>query len=137
MSRGFRHTRPLSEPWQLKKNCVTMCSGIRLNEELGVLMGKQHYMTYPERIRLETLLGEKRSISYIARKLGFSRQTIYNEIRRGTYLHTCDYWEEERYSAQKAQQVTEYNQTAKGRPLKIGTDHAYAEYLEQKILQDR
>ena len=92
-----------------------------------------HYMTYPERIRLETLLGEKRSISYIARKLGFSRQTIYNEIRRGTYLHTCDYWEEERYSAQKAQQVTEYNQTAKGRPLKIGTDHAYAEYLEQKI----
>ena len=52
-----------------------------------------HYMTYPERIRLETLLGEKRSISYIARKLGFSRQTIYNEIRRGTYLHTCDYWE--------------------------------------------
>ena len=41
-----------------------------------------HYMTYPERIRLETLLGEKRSISYIARKLGFSRQTIYNEIRR-------------------------------------------------------
>lgn len=96
-----------------------------------------HYMTYPERIRLETLLGEKRSISYIARKLGFSRQTIYNEIRRGTYLHTCDYWEEERYSAQKAQQVTEYNQTVKGRPLKIGTDHAYAEYLEQKILQDR
>lgn len=96
-----------------------------------------HYMTYPERIRLETLLGEKRSISYIARKLGFSRQTIYNEIRRGAYLHTCDYWEEERYTAQKAQQVTEYNQTAKGRPLKIGTDHAYAEYLEQKILQDR
>ena len=43
-----------------------------------------HYMTYPERIRLETRLGENRSISYIARKLGFSRQTIYNEIRRGT-----------------------------------------------------
>lgn len=131
------NTKPLPEPWQLKENCVTMCSGIRLNEELGVLMGKQHYMTYPERIRLETLLGEKRSISYIAGKLGFSRQTIYNEIRRGTYLHTCDYWEEERYSAQKAQRVTEYNQTAKGRPLKIGTDHAYADFLEHKILEDR
>ena len=96
-----------------------------------------HYMTYPERIRLETLLGEKRSISYIARKLGFSRQTIYNEIRRGTYLHTCDYWEEERYSAQKAQQVTEYNQTAKGRPLKIGSDHTFAAYIEHKIIVDR
>lgn len=97
----------------------------------------QHYMTYEERVRLETLLGEKRSVTYIAGKLGFSRQTIYNEIKRGSYLHTMDYWEEQRYSAQKAQQATDYAQTAKGRPLKIGNDHAYASYLEQKILRDR
>lgn len=97
----------------------------------------QHYMTYEERVRLETLLGEKRSVTYIAGKLGFSRQTIYNEIKRGSYLHTMDYWEEKRYSAQKAQQATDYAQTAKGRPLKIGNDHAYASYLEQKILRDR
>ena len=43
-----------------------------------VLMG--HYMTKEERIRLETLLDEKKPVSYIAQKLGFSRQTIYNEI---------------------------------------------------------
>ena len=97
----------------------------------------QHYMTYEERIRLETLLGEKRSVAYIAGKLGFSRQTIYNEIKRGSYMHTRDYWDERRYSAQKAQQATDYAQTAKGRPLKIGNDHAYATYLEQKILRDR
>ena len=96
-----------------------------------------HYMTYKERVRLETLLGEKTSVAYIAGKLGFSRQTIYNEIKRGSYLHTRDYWDEQRYSAQKAQQVTDYAQTAKGRPLKIGNDHAYASYLEQKILRDR
>lgn len=97
----------------------------------------QHYMTYRERIQLETLLGEKKSVAYIAGKLGFSRQTIYNEIKRGSYLHTRDYWDEQRYSAQKAQQTTEYAQTAKGRPLKIGTDHAYASFLESKILKER
>lgn len=100
-------------------------------------MRTQHYMTYPERVRLETLLGEKKSVAYIAGKLGFSRQTIYNEIRRGTYFHTRDYRDEKRYSAQKAQQVTDYNQTAKGSPLKIGNDHAYADFLERKILEDR
>ena len=32
----------------------------------------QHYMTYEERVRLETLLGEKKSVAYIAGKLGYS-----------------------------------------------------------------
>ena len=96
-----------------------------------------HYMTYEERIRLETLLNEKKPVAYIARVLGCSRQTIYNEIKRGSYMHTCDFWEEKRYSAQKGQQVTQHNQTAKGRSLKLGKDYAYAEFLERKILQDR
>lgn len=108
---------------------------MQLNEELGVLMG--HYMTKEERIRLETLLDEKRSVSYIARKLGFSRQTIYNEIRRGEYLHNCGYYDKRRYSAQRGQAAHDYNQTAKGRPLKIGNDHAFAAYIEYKIIVDR
>lgn len=41
------------------------------------------------------------------------------------------------YSADKAQQIHDYNQTAKGRPLKIGADRAYADFLEYKILTDR
>lgn len=41
------------------------------------------------------------------------------------------------YSADKAQQIHNYNQTAKGRPLKIGSDHAYAQFLENKILKDK
>ena len=108
---------------------------MQLNEELGVLMG--HYMTKEERIRLETLLDEKRPVSYIARKLGFSRQTIYNEIKRGEYLHNCGYYDKRRYSAQRGQAAHDYNQTAKGRPLKIGNDHAFAAYIEHKIIVDR
>lgn len=98
---------------------------------------KQHYMTRDERLQLEALHRAKIPISQIARQLGFCRQTIYNEIRRGAYIHTCDLQDERRYSADKAQQIHNYNQTAKGRPLKIGSDRAYADYLEHRILHDR
>lgn len=52
-------------------------------------------------------------------------------------MHNVEYRYEKRYSAEKAQQIHEYNQTAKGRPLKIGKDRAYADYLEHKILNNR
>ena len=95
---------------------------------------KQHYMTRDERYQLEALLKAKVRVSRIARQLGFCRQTIYNEMKRGAYVHTCGYWDEVRYSADKAQQLHKYNQTAKGRPLKIGNDRAYAMFLEEKML---
>lgn len=95
---------------------------------------KQHYMTRDERYQLEALLNAKIPVSRIAKQLGFCRQTIYNEIERGKYVHTCPWWDEERYSAEKAQQLHKYNQTAKGRPLKIGSNHAYAKFLEDKML---
>jgi len=95
---------------------------------------KQHYMTKEERYKLEAYLDAGKSVSWIARKMGFCRQTIYNEKKRGSYLHTVNWWDEERYSAEKAQQVHDYNQTAKGPGLKIETDHAYANFLERKML---
>ena len=85
---------------------------------------KQHYMTYPERIRLETMLHYKVPVAQIARDLGFSRQAIYQEIKRGQYLHTCDYWDELRYSADIGQQYQNRKRLNKGRPLKIGHDIA-------------
>lgn len=95
---------------------------------------KQHYMTRDERYQLEALRKAKVPVSQIAKQLGFCVQTIYNELKRGEYIHTCEWYEEIRYSADKAQQIHEYNQTAKGRPLKIGNDHAYAEFLEAAML---
>ena len=101
---------------------------------------KQHYMTYDERCKLEAFLRAGKSVTWIARELSFSERTIYYEKKRGE-VHLVrnprgiptDTIE---YSASKAQQIHDYNQTAKGRPLKIGTDHAYANYLEKKILED-
>ena len=95
-------------------------------------MRKQHYMTEQERHQLEAMRRNKIPVREIARQLGFCERTIYYELRRGSYMHTCEFWDEKRYSAQKGQQIHRYNQTAKGRPLKIGSDHAFAAYIEHK-----
>lgn len=100
-----------------------------------------HYMTYGEREQLEALHRAGISVAAIARQLGFCRQTIYNELRRGEYdciNSACGYYTPgKRYSADKAQQIHNWNQTAKGRPLKIGSDRTYADFIEHKILTDR
>lgn len=98
---------------------------------------KQHYMTRDERLQLEALRRAKVPVIQIAKQMGFSRQTIYNELKRGAYEHQHYLTDEICYSADKGQIIHDYNQTAKGRPLKIGNDHAYAGFLEQKILDDR
>lgn len=98
---------------------------------------KQHYMTTDERQQLEALYTAKIPVARIAKQLGFCRQTIYNEIRIGFYEYEKDGFLKPRYSAVKAQQKHDYAQTAKGRPLKIGRDRAYADYLEAKIVKAR
>lgn len=101
-------------------------------------MTKKHYLTYPERMKIEAWLEVGISKSEIARRLGVRRQTIYDEVKRGAYqrIDTVSgfYIEATHYSADKAQQIHDFNQTAKGRPLKIGNDHAYANRLEQLML---
>jgi len=91
-------------------------------------------MTKDDRDKLEALYVARVPVTEIARQLGFCRQTIYNEIHRGLYTHTCDYWDELRYSADKGQDIHDRNQAGRERPLKIGHDHAYARFLEDKML---
>lgn len=98
---------------------------------------KQHYMTREERIRLEEKLRYRVPKAQIARELGLSRSTIYNEIKRGTYSHTVGYRDENRYSADKGQAIQDRNRLHKGRGLKIGKDRAFAGFLEEKILREK
>ena len=98
---------------------------------------KQHYMTYPERIRLETMLRFKVPVAQIARELGCCRQTIYNELKRGQYEHEVNGFLKPRYSADKGQQLHEKAIRNKGSDLKIGKDIAYADFLEERILKHR
>ena len=103
-------------------------------------MKKQHYMTKDERYQLEAYLRAGKPVAWIAREMGFCERTIYYEKKRGAFKRASErnyYRETIEYSADKAQQIHDYNQTAKGRPLKIGCDRAYADFLERKILTDR
>lgn len=47
-------------------------------------MRKQHYMTEKERWQLEAMRRNRVPVAEIARQLGFTRQTIYNELKRGS-----------------------------------------------------
>jgi len=103
------------------------------------MMKKQHYMTKDERYQLEAYLRAGKTVAWIAREMGFCERTIYYEKKRGAFTRASErnyYRKKIEYSADKAQQIHDYNQTAKGRPLKIGNDHAYADFLERKILTD-
>jgi len=88
-----------------------------------------------DRGKLEVLYAAGVPVAEIARRLGFCRQTIYNEIHRGLYEHTCDFWNELRYSADKGQDIHDKNQARSSeRDLKIGNDHAYTRFLEDRML---
>ena len=97
-----------------------------------------HHITYRERLQLEAYLKAGKSKTWIAQTMRYCRKTIYNEIKRGEYeALNSDLTAEIRYSADKAQQLHDYNATSKGRPLKIGNDFAFAEYIEHMIIENK
>lgn len=104
-------------------------------------MARQHYMTEKERYQLEAYLRAGKAVAWIARELGFCRQTIYNEIKRGQYHRIVDrhgyYQDETWYSADKGQQITMRRQRNKGRPVKVtrGSDHW--RFLEARLIGEQ
>ncbi len=96
------------------------------------------HLTWNQRLQLEAFLKAKMKPTEIARELGVHVSTIYREKERGNYEHlNSDYTTEIRYSPDKAQQRYRFNLTAKGAPLKIGNDMELADYLEDKIINDK
>lgn len=81
---------------------------------------KQHYMTQAERYKLEALIEARIPKAEIARILGFSRQTIYNELRRGCYEHRLTNLRTvRRYSASRGNDATMKQQHNKGSRPKL------------------
>ena len=102
-------------------------------------MGKHYkHLEHSDRIKMETLLNKGYSKPEVAEYLHVHRSTIYREIKRGEYVHrNSDYTEEVRYSSDKGQQTHDWNAQGKGKSLKIGNDVEYAEFLEDKIANDK
>lgn len=95
-------------------------------------------LTWTQRLQLETMIKAKVHKKRMAEVLGVSLQTIYNELKRGTYTRldpvTYEYYDT--YSPDIAQQRYDFLLTGKGPALKIDTDYAFIEYIEQRVLKD-
>lgn len=99
---------------------------------------KFRHMSMTDRIRMEEKLKAGKSVKKIAEELGFHFTTIYTELKRGTYEHlNMDYTTEIRYSPDIAHERYRQNMKAKGAPIKLGKDYALAEYIENKIADEK
>ena len=100
-------------------------------------MGERTYkqLNWTSRIKLETMLKHGHTQKGNRRgKLGVHISTVYRELKRGTYEHlNSDYTTEERYSPEIAEARYQEGLSAKGAPLKIGKNHAAAQFIEDKI----
>lgn len=91
-----------------------------------------------DRLKLEALLAAGTPKREIADILRVHRSTIYNEIKRGQYEHTkTDLTSEMRYSPDLAQKRAEENLKMRGKQLKIGNDIRLADYIEDKIINEK
>jgi IS30 family transposase len=102
-------------------------------------MGKHfNQLTRTDRLQIEVMRNKGMPPSEISKSLGVHISTIYRELSRGKSEHKKSDWTyEECYSAEIAESKYQMNLSAKGPQLKIGNDYELAEYLENKIVNDR
>lgn len=103
-------------------------------------------LTFTQRVQIETLFNAKHTKQEIANMVGVSLRTIQRELKRGEYEHitrTPNFWKGDkykkvkRYSADKSQQRYNFLCTAKGRPLKIGSDYTLINYINNRVKTER
>ncbi len=101
-------------------------------------MRKYKRLTWENRVQIETLLNAGIKVTEIAKRLGFTFSSIYNELKHGYYMHKNTDWTYTRkYSAYKAHEYMLFERTTKGAQLKIGNDYELLNFIEEKILKDK
>lgn len=99
---------------------------------------KNKYLTEQDRYQIEALKKAGFSNSKIAEQIGKADRTIRREIARGTVtLLNSDLTTREEYCADVAHRKYLENASNKGPGLKIGHDHTLAEYIEDKIINEK
>lgn len=101
-----------------------------------VKKGYKH-LTYNDRLKIDIMVRYGHRKEEIAKEIGCSLATIYNELKRGRYLHrNSDWTEEERYNPDEAEKKYREHLKEKGCGLKLGNDMKFIHYIENKILKD-
>lgn len=99
---------------------------------------QKKHLQEKERYLIEVLIKAKKGVKEIAEIIGCSRRTIEREIKRGKVIQvTSEYRYVEVYKADVGQRVHEERAKNKGRPLKIGHDHAYAQRITELIVLEK
>ena len=93
---------------------------------------------YSDRLKIEMLYKMKFGVKEIAAQVNKSERTIYRELNIGVVeLRNSDWTTRKEYSAYAAQEIYEDRQRNKGRPIKLGKDHAFAGYIEKCIGEEK
>lgn len=95
---------------------------------------KFQHLRWEDRLKLEGALRTGAKPDEIAKMLGCCRATVYNEIKRGQCIQQHDAEFVMEYCADFAERKYQENLRAKGPDLKIGHDHALANFIESKII---
>lgn len=96
------------------------------------------HLNYADRLKIEALYANKKTVKEIAAYLGRDLSCIYKELKRGYYERlTSDLRKVPAYSANIAQQDYDYKATAKGTPLKIGKNRKLEKFIEKAIVEEK
>lgn len=101
---------------------------------------KRHWkqLTEKDRYKIEALLSAGLSKRQVAEQLGKSIRTIERELQRGKVTQlTSDYQYVQAYRADAGQRVHEERGHNKGRALKIGRRHDYAQRITELITLEK
>ena len=97
---------------------------------------KYRRITYQDRLKIEALYNAKVPVTQIAAELGFHHSCIYRELKHGYYEHkNYDWTYTKKYSADRAQQATDFNIAGRAKDLKIGKDYEFLDFIEEMIIK--
>ena len=103
-------------------------------EQYSIRGKKKKHLNEKDRYQIEALLKAKKKAREIGEIIGCSKRTIEREIKRGEVTQlTSEYEYVQLYKADAGQRVHEERARNKGRSLKIGYNHAYAQRITELI----
>ena len=98
---------------------------------------KGKHIKWEDRLKIQGALRTGAKPAEIAKMIGCCRATIYNEINRGQCVQQHDAEFVTEYCADVAERKYQEALRAKGPDIKLGNDFELAEFLENKIIDDR
>lgn len=96
------------------------------------------HLTMTKRIQIDAFLRAGMKPTEIAKEIGVHYTTVYREMKRATYEHlNSDLTTEIRYNPDEADRLYREHLKAKSPDLKLGNDYELADYLVEKIRDEK